>query len=70
VTFTYQKDYVGSDGEDCAYVKLLVEATETTQMQLVDATEELLSSLQPTDEDIFCVYCGEILIEKAVLSEE
>ena len=65
VTFTYSKDVSYSEGNDCAYVKLLTEATVTTEIGLVDATEDVLASMQ-TDETVRCVLCGEVLMTKGL----
>ena len=51
ITITYTKDGSASHGEDCAIVRLLM-----------PVTDEWLAGQQPTDEDICCVKCGEVII--------
>ena len=57
VTFTYSKDGSNNTGSDSAYIRFT--------NSLVDATEETLSGLTSScTEDITCMRCGIVLIER------
>ena len=67
VTITYSKDVSVSQGDDCAYIKLITSATETTfteRKDLVLITDTNLSGfLASCTDGVSCDICGSMLLE-------
>ena len=67
LTVTYTKDMSNSVGNDCAFVRLLTESTESILIDvesLVNATDEVVAALLLTADSVVCESCNDVIAEK------
>ena len=72
VTITYYKDNSTSKGDDCAYVRILTEATQTVieeTEEWIEITEDNIDDFASCKEDVLCDVCGGVAIEKVAHTE-
>ena len=72
VTITYSKDSSTNKGDDCAYVRILTEATQTViekTEEWIEITEDNIDDFASCKEDVLCDVCGGVAIEKVAHTE-